>query len=231
MTLKLPFIEPACGSHTNRYLPSRSLTFQTVRPVAVTEVARLKPGPLSRKLWMFDLSWITILYRPDGSVLTALPFFLSVIVKPGPTTPFKVTTFDAAVAEPVTITAHVTARASRSPKDRRMKLLSIGGPKADTHGRAVRFSSAAACILAAVAQGYPEGWSVAAGALEREFRFGDFAEAMAFVNRVADLAEAENHHPDISIHWNTVVLRFWTHSQDAITERDRELAALAGALA
>ncbi len=83
----------------------------------------------------------------------------------------------------------------------------------------------------AVAQGYPEGWSIAAGALEREFRFGDFAEAIAFVNRVADLAEAENHHPDIAIHWNTVVLRFWTHSQNAITDRDRELAALAGALA
>ena len=88
-----------------------------------------------------------------------------------------------------------------------------------------------ACILTGVDEGYPAGWTVVDGALEREFRFADFAAAVAFVNRVADLAEAENHHPDIAIHWDTVTLRFWTHSQNAITDRDREVAALAGALA
>jgi 4a-hydroxytetrahydrobiopterin dehydratase len=82
-----------------------------------------------------------------------------------------------------------------------------------------------------VTEGYPDGWAVVDGALEREFRFADFVEAMAFVNRVADVAEAEAHHPDIAIHWNAVTLRFWTHSQNAITDRDREVAALAGALA
>jgi 4a-hydroxytetrahydrobiopterin dehydratase len=70
----------------------------------------------------------------------------------------------------------------------------------------------------------PEGWTERGGALEREFRFADFAEALAFVNRVGELAEAENHHPDIAIHWNRVTLRWWTHVKNAITERDAELA-------
>jgi 4a-hydroxytetrahydrobiopterin dehydratase len=60
--------------------------------------------------------------------------------------------------------------------------------------------------------------------LEREFRFADFAEALAFVNRVAALAEEANHHPDIEIRWNLVRLRWWTHVTGSITDRDRELA-------
>ncbi len=70
----------------------------------------------------------------------------------------------------------------------------------------------------------PAGWAEVDGALEREFRFRDFAEAFAFVNRVAALAEAENHHPDIAIRWNRVTLRWWTHVRNAITPRDVELA-------
>ena len=70
----------------------------------------------------------------------------------------------------------------------------------------------------------PDGWREVDGALERTFRFRDFAEALAFVNRVGELAEAENHHPDIALHWNTVTLRWWTHVKNAITERDHELA-------
>ncbi len=70
----------------------------------------------------------------------------------------------------------------------------------------------------------PEGWAEVDGALEREFRFRDFAEALAFVNRVGELAERENHHPDVAIHWNTVTLRWWTHVKNAITDRDAELA-------
>jgi 4a-hydroxytetrahydrobiopterin dehydratase len=70
----------------------------------------------------------------------------------------------------------------------------------------------------------PPGWVEVEGALEREFRFPDFAGALAFVNRVGALAEAEDHHPDIAIHWNRVTLRWWTHVKDAITERDHELA-------
>jgi 4a-hydroxytetrahydrobiopterin dehydratase len=69
-----------------------------------------------------------------------------------------------------------------------------------------------------------ERWQEVDGALEREFRFTDFAEALAFVNRVAEAAEAANHHPDIEIHWNRVKLRWWTHVASAITDRDHELA-------
>jgi 4a-hydroxytetrahydrobiopterin dehydratase len=77
----------------------------------------------------------------------------------------------------------------------------------------------------------PEGWAERDGALERQFEFKDFAEALAFVNRVGELAEAENHHPDIAIHWNRVTLRWWTHVQNAVTARDAELAAKTNELA
>jgi 4a-hydroxytetrahydrobiopterin dehydratase len=71
---------------------------------------------------------------------------------------------------------------------------------------------------------YPDGWSESRGALEREYRFADFAEAIAFVNRLAEEAEAADHHPDLAVSWNRVTVRWWTHAQQAITERDVELA-------
>jgi 4a-hydroxytetrahydrobiopterin dehydratase len=71
----------------------------------------------------------------------------------------------------------------------------------------------------------PTDYSLVNGALEREFQFRDFGEALAFVNRVGALAERENHHPDIDIRWNKVTLRWWTHVADAVTDRDYELAA------
>src|SRR5947209_1393000 len=61
--------------------------------------------------------------------------------------------------------------------------------------------------------------------LVRRFRFKDFAEAMAFVNRVADLAEAEGHHPDIHISWNRVRLELTTHAIKGLSENDFILAA------
>jgi 4a-hydroxytetrahydrobiopterin dehydratase len=76
----------------------------------------------------------------------------------------------------------------------------------------------------------PSGWVEANGALEREFAFADFAEALAFVNRVGELAEEENHHPDVDIRWNRVRLRWWTHVAGGITDRDRALAALTDGL-
>jgi pterin-4a-carbinolamine dehydratase len=77
----------------------------------------------------------------------------------------------------------------------------------------------------------PEGWSEVDGALERVFEFEDFRSAMLFVNIVAGLAESENHHPDVDIRYNRVKLRWSTHSADAITDRDRELATRSAALA
>jgi pterin-4a-carbinolamine dehydratase len=75
------------------------------------------------------------------------------------------------------------------------------------------------------------GWSDVSNKLEREFAFESFVDAIAFVNRVADLAEIENHHPDIEVHYNKVVLRWWTHTAGGITDRDRELAGRSEALA
>ena len=77
----------------------------------------------------------------------------------------------------------------------------------------------------------PDGWSEVDRALERTFEFGGFREALAFVNRVADLAEAENHHPDIKIDYDKVTLRWWTHTAGGITDRDRDLAAKTNELA
>jgi len=75
-----------------------------------------------------------------------------------------------------------------------------------------------------VTQENPAGWEVVDGALERTFEFPSFPEAIEFVNRVAAAAEEANHHPDIEIHYRQVKLRWWTHSAQAITDRDRELA-------
>jgi 4a-hydroxytetrahydrobiopterin dehydratase len=70
-----------------------------------------------------------------------------------------------------------------------------------------------------------EGWTEQDGALVREIKLGDFVAAIALVNRIAELAEAENHHPDLEIHYNRVVVRWWTHTAGGVTDRDRELAA------
>lgn len=77
----------------------------------------------------------------------------------------------------------------------------------------------------------PDGWREVGGKLEREFAFEDFRSAIAFVNRVAELAERENHHPDIEVRYDKVVLRWWTHTAGGVTDRDRELAERSAALA
>jgi 4a-hydroxytetrahydrobiopterin dehydratase len=68
------------------------------------------------------------------------------------------------------------------------------------------------------------------GALERTFELPSFPEAIAFVNLVAELAEQENHHPDVTISYKRVTLRWTTHSAGGITDRDRELARQSGRL-
>ena len=69
------------------------------------------------------------------------------------------------------------------------------------------------------------GWREEGQELVRDLQFADFAEAMAFVNRVADLAEEANHHPDILVHgWNKVRLTLTTHSEGALTDNDRKMA-------
>ena len=61
--------------------------------------------------------------------------------------------------------------------------------------------------------------------LARVFEFADFVGAMRFVNRVAELAEAQGHHPEIAIHWNRVDLTLWTHKIGGLHENDFILAA------
>jgi 4a-hydroxytetrahydrobiopterin dehydratase len=69
-------------------------------------------------------------------------------------------------------------------------------------------------------------WSEEDGALVHDRKFKDFEEAMAFVNRVADVAEGVGHHPDILVHgWNNVRLTLSTHSAGEITDADHRLAA------
>jgi len=70
----------------------------------------------------------------------------------------------------------------------------------------------------------PEDWNEVDDKLEREFTFDDFRQAIAFVNRLAELAESENHHPDIEIHYNRVIVRWWTHTAGGITGLDSDLA-------
>lgn len=71
------------------------------------------------------------------------------------------------------------------------------------------------------------GWTLSDDAtrISRRFEFKDFREAMVFVNRVADLAEEEGHHPDIAIHWNVVDLVLYTHKIRGLHENDFILAA------
>ena len=68
-------------------------------------------------------------------------------------------------------------------------------------------------------------WRREGDAIIRDLKFEDFAAAMAYVNRVAALAEEANHHPDILIHgWNKVRLTFTTHSEGGLTDNDFQMA-------
>jgi 4a-hydroxytetrahydrobiopterin dehydratase len=74
-------------------------------------------------------------------------------------------------------------------------------------------------------------WPVVDGALERTFELESFVSAVAIVNRLAELAERENHHPQIGIDNRKVTVRWVTHSAGGITERDHALAAATAELA
>ena len=67
-------------------------------------------------------------------------------------------------------------------------------------------------------------------ALTRTFAFADYGETMAFVNAVAFIAHREDHHPDLSVHYNRCVVRWSTHSVGGISENDFICAARVSAL-
>jgi 4a-hydroxytetrahydrobiopterin dehydratase len=73
-----------------------------------------------------------------------------------------------------------------------------------------------------------EGWRLNdQGHLERSFAFKNFLEAMAFANKVGDIAEEEGHHPDLYVAWGKVGIEIWTHKISGLTESDFYLAAKA----
>jgi 4a-hydroxytetrahydrobiopterin dehydratase len=76
-----------------------------------------------------------------------------------------------------------------------------------------------------------KAWSVVDNHhLEKTFQFGDFSEALTFVNHVGAVAEENGHHPDIYLSWGKVRLTIYTHKIDGLTESDFVLAAKCDAL-
>lgn len=68
------------------------------------------------------------------------------------------------------------------------------------------------------------GWALDGNEIKKNYEFKDFVAAMSFVNNVAGLSERMDHHPDIFIRYNKVILTLSTHSAGGLTEKDFELA-------
>src|SRR5437870_8604204 len=73
-------------------------------------------------------------------------------------------------------------------------------------------------------------WELEKKHIERTFEFDDFADAIDFVNAIAEVAEEEEHHPDIDIRYNKVRLVLWSNSKGGLTELDFALAERIGKL-
>ena len=74
-------------------------------------------------------------------------------------------------------------------------------------------------------------WAEQDDALVREFELASFPAAIDFVVRLGELAESENHHPDIDVRYRRVTVRWTTHSEGGITDKDRRMAERTSALA
>jgi 4a-hydroxytetrahydrobiopterin dehydratase len=77
-----------------------------------------------------------------------------------------------------------------------------------------------------------DGWTLDAEGkkISKEFKFQDFVGAINFIERVADVANQEDHHPDIHVYYNKVVLELWTHAIGGLSENDFIVAAKADAV-
>ncbi len=77
-----------------------------------------------------------------------------------------------------------------------------------------------------------DGWEVREGKtrIHKHYRFKDFLRAMEFVNAIAGVAEAEGHHPDFAVHYDTVEVTLWTHAVGGLSENDFIVAAKIDAL-
>jgi len=68
-------------------------------------------------------------------------------------------------------------------------------------------------------------WIWKDGHLYKKFKFKDFLEAMKFINKIAQIAESEGHHPDFCVHYNKVDVELWTHAINGLSENDFIVAA------
>jgi 4a-hydroxytetrahydrobiopterin dehydratase len=75
------------------------------------------------------------------------------------------------------------------------------------------------------------GWRLEGDAIWKQYTFADFPSAIAFVNRLAPVAEAADHHPDILVNYKRVTLTYSTHSEGGLSPKDFEGAAAADGLA
>lgn len=75
-----------------------------------------------------------------------------------------------------------------------------------------------------------EGWTVEGKELERTFKFKDFVEAIAFVNKIVEPAETAGHHPDLAISYNKVKITLTTHDAGGLTLNDFEVAQVVSKL-
>lgn len=91
--------------------------------------------------------------------------------------------------------------------------------------KAFRGSSGFGGTVRSMANALPSGWKQSKGRLRCSYQFRDFVRAMTFLQEVAFLAESREHHPDFTVHWNTVDFLVWSHDVDAVTDRDRKLVA------
>ena len=71
----------------------------------------------------------------------------------------------------------------------------------------------------------PASWQTANNRLHKSFHFPDFKSALAFVNKVGELAEEQGHHPDILLSWGKAEITLWTHKINGLTESDFIMAA------
>ena len=87
-------------------------------------------------------------------------------------------------------------------------------------------------VAAALGSGNLPGWRHDRGEIFKNYKFGTFLEAIDFINRIAERAEAANHHPDLENHYNRVRVALHTWTESGVTQRDialaREIEAAAG---
>ena len=126
--------------------------------------------------------------------------------------------------------AHGTTGGARPPGSTRPRA-GTGGTLARRSGARRAASSRLGRRQIAAALKTVDGWTQQGGAIAKQRRFASFAESMRFVNQVARLAEAERHHPDITIRYNRVSLSITNHEAGGLTRQDFDLARQIDALA